>query len=855
MVDRAENVDIRIRGDARGVEAAAERANKALGKLRTDVGKSLQGLGGEVFSLRGAIAGLLGGFSFATVIRSTVEAEAVTKQLEARLRSTGRTAEFTAEQLGEMADRLRDGTTFDDEAVAQAQTTLLTFGNVAGEAFDQALTSALDLSSGLGVDLSSAAETVGRALQSPEKAARALRSANIILTEAQENQIKSLVEAGRSAEAQEIILDRLQSAYGGAAKAAGDGLGGALADLKNAAGDLLEGEGGSLTAVTAGVNNLAEVLKSESTREAFQAFTAAALDAAAGLASLGVNVINLFRDLSPAEVISNEIRLIDEALAASSFLGKPIKFLAQNEDELKALRAELVAQGDALRAANDPAGALTREITQLGAAYAELQKVLASGAITDPAPLRATEQQAAQILARIKTLREQQNASVVVPPPSGGNDVPLDPQAAARAAAEAAKLAERIADASAQAQAGIFAAELARSQAALEASYAARRIEIEQYYADKLALDQAGIDQEIAARTEALTRADAAERIRIEGELEALRIRRVAAAEQNVRDEAAAITAERERLAKDNLDRITQEIDAVTRRFEAAQQAAANRVITGDATAGEAQAATREAADAATAALQRLRAELAPLATSDAPEAQRALEALDEALLGLGDATLTPFQRAIRALRGEISSLEENFPRDLLLGAADDLGGAFKTVLKNINDVDEAAKGFVDGLKERVLDLITQQLGNQLIESLFGGLLGSKSGGPGLIELGLNSLGGLFGARVQHQGGIVGQGGSTRAVPALAFAGAPRFHSGGFPGLRSNEVPTVLERGEEVLTRRDPRNALNGGLRGAVQQAGGGGTVVLKLQLDERAMGMRLVDVIEGMLAREAATQ
>lgn len=439
---------------------------------------------------------------------------------------------------------------------------------------------------------------------------------------------------------------------------------------------------------------------------------------------------------------------------------------------------------------------------------------------------------------------------------SGGRPLPVvetDEQKRERLkrAKEAADEADRIAQASAQAQAAVFAAELARSQAALEASYAARRIEIEQYYADKLALDQAGIDQEIAARAEALTRADAAERIRIEGELEALRIRRVAAAEQSVRDEAAAITAERERLSKENLDRLTAEIDAITRRFEAAQQAAANRVITGDATAGEAQASVRAAAEEAAAALQKLREQLAPLATSDAPEAQRALEGLDESLRGLGEATLTPFQRAIRALRGEISSLEENFPRDLLLGTADDLGGAVRTVISDFKDLNEAAKGFVDGLKDRVLDLISQKIGNQLVESLFGGLLGTQTGGPGLIQTGLQSLFKLF-----HDGGVVGApGGQQRAVPALAFAGAPRFHDGGLPGLKRNEVPAILERGEEVLTRRDPRNVLNGGLRGAVERAGAGGTVELKLVIDERAMNTRMGDYIEGLLARAAATQ
>jgi len=40
-------------------------------------------------------------------------------------------------------------------------------------------------------------------------------------------------------------------------------------------------------------------------------------------------------------------------------------------------------------------------------------------------------------------------------------------------------------------------------------------------------------------------------------------------------------------------------------------------------------------------------------------------------------------------------------------------------------------------------------------------------------------------------------------VPAMAFAGAPRMHGGGFAGLRPDEVPAILQRGERVMSRRE----------------------------------------------------
>ena len=62
--------------------------------------------------------------------------------------------------------------------------------------------------------------------------------------------------------------------------------------------------------------------------------------------------------------------------------------------------------------------------------------------------------------------------------------------------------------------------------------------------------------------------------------------------------------------------------------------------------------------------------------------------------------------------------------------------------------------------------------------------------------------GGLF-ANILHSGGTVGVAGSSRMVPAMAFAGAPRMHSGGWAGLKPDEVPAILQRGERVLSRRE----------------------------------------------------
>lgn len=74
-----------------------------------------------------------------------------------------------------------------------------------------------------------------------------------------------------------------------------------------------------------------------------------------------------------------------------------------------------------------------------------------------------------------------------------------------------------------------------------------------------------------------------------------------------------------------------------------------------------------------------------------------------------------------------------------------------------------------------------------------------------------NSVGAA--ASVAHGGGVIGQtvGRMRTGLSPLIFGAAPRYHSGGIAGLGPNEVPAVLQKGEEVLTRSDPRHRANGG--------------------------------------------
>jgi len=60
---------------------------------------------------------------------------------------------------------------------------------------------------------------------------------------------------------------------------------------------------------------------------------------------------------------------------------------------------------------------------------------------------------------------------------------------------------------------------------------------------------------------------------------------------------------------------------------------------------------------------------------------------------------------------------------------------------------------------------------------------------------------------VAHTGGVVG----LTQFPQRPswFDRAPRYHTGGVVGLAANEQTAILQKGEEVLTRDSPRNAMN----------------------------------------------
>lgn len=166
----------------------------------------------------------------------------------------------------------------------------------------------------------------------------------------------------------------------------------------------------------------------------------------------------------------------------------------------------------------------------------------------------------------------------------------------------------------------------------------------------------------------------------------------------------------------------------------------------------------------------------------------------------------TKATEAIAELDGQIATLSINV-ESLGYKAAQVLKGALTQLF---TDLASGSKSAGDALKDFVLNFIqgmAQIAANALATYLVLQMLDAIYPGLGKATAALT-------AASNHSGGMAGEGGNRRTLPALMFAGAPRMHTGGIAGLSADEVPIVAKKGEEVLTRGDPRHRYNGGLGG-----------------------------------------
>ncbi|RWP69571.1 phage tail length tape measure family protein [Mesorhizobium sp.] len=139
-----------------------------------------------------------------------------------------------------------------------------------------------------------------------------------------------------------------------------------------------------------------------------------------------------------------------------------------------------------------------------------------------------------------------------------------------------------------------------------------------------------------------------------------------------------------------------------------------------------------------------------------------------------------------------------------------DIGAnAFGAFAQAIANGENAVQAFFGALQQGIAEFLIE-IGKAILkQALFNAISGGSGGAGG------GGIGGFI-ASLFHGGGIVGRSSTARkAVNPLVFAGAQRYHGGGIiSDLKTNEVPIIAMKDEEMLTRDDPRHSLNGGGKG-----------------------------------------
>jgi hypothetical protein len=209
-------------------KAALSRAGRLLKGFAGRVKGFTKSVAGGIKNVTAALAGMATGIAtgFAKLARMEARQAVGQAKLAAVLRSTGFAAGFTRRELNDQAAAMQESQGVADDLTTGVQTMLATFKQVKGDNFVRATKAVQDMATvmeeGMATQagLKAASIQLGKALNDPIKGIGALSRVGIQFTEDQKALIKTLVDSGDVAAAQNVILKEVESQFGGAAAAA-----------------------------------------------------------------------------------------------------------------------------------------------------------------------------------------------------------------------------------------------------------------------------------------------------------------------------------------------------------------------------------------------------------------------------------------------------------------------------------------------------------------------------------------------------------------------------------------------------------------------------------------------------------
>lgn len=746
------------------------------------------------------LALLAGGVAFGAfavgakrAIQEAEKFEHLQRRTEAVLKATGHAAGLTAREIRGLADELDDTTLANPAEIEQASQLLLTFRSVAGDVFTDAIRLSADLAEvGFGT-VTSAAVQLGKALESPTDGLAALRRVGVSFTATQKEQIKNFEETGRLVEAQKVVLQALKDQVGGAAAGSTGGLTGAIDDLGDAWDRLLRrlGDSGPFK------------------------------EAAAGLARLTADAINAAgRIIAPSDSekfdqVSEEIAALKDSLrqvrgterynAEAREAQRRLEYLEAERNRL----GELIQQTESLRALDEQraqekgaaeqaeiAAERTAEIEkQLAPARLEAQKAeidnqlrlnqakLEAQAAQDEAyneGRRASEIAVAQIDAEVAALEKKKRLVEQSSVDGTEAQIAKDAELAAINAEIAAKGYERQA-------AAIDQVAVAHSRAVKDATdffNIAQRL-AELYDGTEKSLREMAIQEKILNELQQ-QRLDAnseegkalAERIRATEELNNALQDQIRLDQQlrGVREEIARLQVED--FAAQNFGTmsggLTAQGNAYLKQQELLNEATrSGQTITSD---------MRREIDAVAGAYGRARAASDAFRQAQSAQIQFAQGAVD----------------TTSNLIGSLATDIDNWKDHLLTAFGEILSSYIRMVGQMAMAQQSGGSGGGGGWLNALLAAFIGAAGS--------GIAGAATAGGSASDISRPGNTYEVDWKFSHDGGIVGQSGRRGPrTSAAALIGVPKYHRGiqgiGLPRLASDEVPTILQKGETVLPR------------------------------------------------------
>lgn len=252
------------------VEGSAKKLNKTFvdsqGKLRNASGQftamsKTAGTARQSFKLLGAtfstyLAPLV---AFGAAVKGVTDSLAVFSDREKDTQALangikGMTTDGNAAlaSLKQSADELGKATLFNEEDFTKGFKLLTSFKTIGVSSYEEVAGTAADMAQVLDQDVNSVLLQVAKALEAPEVGLTALQRSGTRFTDAQKQQVKAMVAANKTAEAQAFILKELQRQYGGAANEAAKGFAGAMDTLGEVTRDAMEALGGFVAPAIAG---------------------------------------------------------------------------------------------------------------------------------------------------------------------------------------------------------------------------------------------------------------------------------------------------------------------------------------------------------------------------------------------------------------------------------------------------------------------------------------------------------------------------------------------------------------------------------------------------------------------------